>query len=362
MSTARKQAIAARRSSPQLAKSNSRPLRRGHGGRFPLDHRMAMEQLVADLRGKGCGASNELFAVLRQAHRWIASRWSRTAFLADGDLRCDRSPRRECHQRRLCPTTTIIVSCFASPAASLPKSPNTWTAELASAVLGEPALMPASMTQPHRLGSLAKAGGAHGGRDQFPRHGRMVGREPRHLAEGDARRAVRRAGELLPRGAVAARARPRAGADAVAAGRERRRGEVCFHDNEKLARYLVERFRLAFRRLERPARTAGPDLPPARQRRGLGRSGEHLQRDRQGRRHRRSQLTWSGLGKPFCFALPPDKSATGKHSMPSLFVPCADATITVNGKALPGKPAPREMAGHKFSTAMLAFSETWIRA
>jgi hypothetical protein len=30
--------------------------------------------------------------------------------------------------------------------------------------------------------------------------------------------------------------------------------------------------------------------------------------------------------------------------------------------ALPGKPAPREMAGHSFSTAMLAFSETWIRA
>ena len=75
-----------------------------------------------------------------------------------------------------------------------------------------------------------------------------------------------------------------------------------------------------------------------------------------------AQLTWSGLGKPFCFALPPDKSATGKHSMPSLFVPCQNATITVNGKTLPGKPAPREMAGHKFTTAMLAFSETWIRA
>ena len=62
------------------------------------------------------------------------------------------------------------------------------------------------------------------------------------------------------------------------------------------------------------------------------------------------------------FALPPDKSATGVHSMPSLFVPCQSASVTVNGKALPGKPAARELAGHKFSTAMLAFSETWIRA
>ena len=74
------------------------------------------------------------------------------------------------------------------------------------------------------------------------------------------------------------------------------------------------------------------------------------------------RLTWSGLGKPFCFALPPDKSATGKHHMPSLFVGCRDATVAVNGSALPGKPVPREIAGHTISTAMLAFSETWIRA
>ena len=74
------------------------------------------------------------------------------------------------------------------------------------------------------------------------------------------------------------------------------------------------------------------------------------------------RLTWSGLGEPFCFALPPDKSATGMHHMPSLFVGCQDATITVNGRALSGKPVPREIAGRKITTAMLAFSETWIRA
>ena len=74
------------------------------------------------------------------------------------------------------------------------------------------------------------------------------------------------------------------------------------------------------------------------------------------------RLTWSGLGEAFCFALPPDKSATGKHHMPSLFVGCEDATITVNGRALPGKPVPREIAGRNITTAMLAFSETWIRA
>jgi hypothetical protein len=36
--------------------------------------------------------------------------------------------------------------------------------------------------------------------------------------------------------------------------------------------------------------------------------------------------------------------------------------VTVNGRVLPGKPVPREMAGHQITTAFLAFSETWIRA
>jgi hypothetical protein len=72
-------------------------------------------------------------------------------------------------------------------------------------------------------------------------------------------------------------------------------------------------------------------------------------------------LTWSGLGEPFCFANPPDKSATGKHWMPSLFIGCDSASITVNGKVLPGQPMAREVAGRPISTAMLAFAETWVR-
>jgi hypothetical protein len=33
----------------------------------------------------------------------------------------------------------------------------------------------------------------------------------------------------------------------------------------------------------------------------------------------------------------------------------------VNGTPRPGAPIPREIAGHRITTAMLAFSETWIR-
>jgi hypothetical protein len=139
------------------------------------------------------------------------------------------------------------------------------------------------------------------------------------------------------------------------------RGNVCFHDNETLARYLVADFvahfgafkgqaglgGLVYRRLD-SVEAAGD---PASSYSETVNAGDLTVR-----------LTWSGLGRPFCFALPPDKSATGKHYMPSLFVGCRDATVTVNGRALPGKPVPREIAGHTITTAMLAFSETWIRA
>jgi hypothetical protein len=139
------------------------------------------------------------------------------------------------------------------------------------------------------------------------------------------------------------------------------RGNFCFHDNEKLARYLVADFvshfgawrnlpglnKLKYRRIDNVAASGSP----ARRYSETVQSGEISVR-----------LTWSGLGKPFCFALPPDKSATGKHHMPSLFVGCQDAMIQVNGRALPGKPVPREIAGHSITTAMLAFSETWIKA
>jgi hypothetical protein len=54
-------------------------------------------------------------------------------------------------------------------------------------------------------------------------------------------------------------------------------------------------------------------------------------------------------------------SATGLHHMPSLFVGCDSATVAVNGRPLP-RAGAREIAGRRISTAMLAFSETWIRA
>ena len=138
------------------------------------------------------------------------------------------------------------------------------------------------------------------------------------------------------------------------------RGNYVFHDNDKLAHYLVKEFianfgawkglpvlgNLHFRRLDSVEASGDPSSSYSET---VTAPDMNI------------KLTWSGLGKPFCFALPPDRSATGKHHMPSLFVGCQTATITVNGVTLPGKPIPRDVAGHTISTAMLAFSETWIR-
>jgi hypothetical protein len=139
------------------------------------------------------------------------------------------------------------------------------------------------------------------------------------------------------------------------------RGNFCFHDNETLARYLVDGFVAHFGAFQgqaglgglvyRPLDSAEAAGDPASSYSETVKAGDLTVR-----------LTWSGLGEPFCFALPPEKSATGKHHMPSLFVGCRDATVSVNGRALPGKPVPREIAEHTITTAMLAFSETWIRA
>ena len=135
----------------------------------------------------------------------------------------------------------------------------------------------------------------------------------------------------------------------------------CFHDNEKLARYLVADYvshfgaykgltsldKLIYRRLDSVEASGDPASTYSE----TVKAGDLT-----------VQLTWTELGKPFCFALPPDKSATGGHYMPTLFVGCLDATVMVNGRARPGKPVPREIAGQTITTAMLAFSETWIRA
>ena len=137
-------------------------------------------------------------------------------------------------------------------------------------------------------------------------------------------------------------------------------GNVCLTDNEALARWLVSDYvahfgawrglpglqNLEYRALDTVA--AGGDA--------ITHYSETVKAG-----DMNVALEWKGLGTPFCFALAPAQSATGQHHMPSLFVGCESAHVTVNGVARPGAPIPREIVGQKISTAMLAFSETWLR-
>jgi hypothetical protein len=138
------------------------------------------------------------------------------------------------------------------------------------------------------------------------------------------------------------------------------RANLCLTDNEPLARWLVSDFVAHF-----GAWRGLPGLQGLQYRAldSIASSGDaithHAETVRAG--ELTVTLDWSGLGAPFCFALAPAQSATGRHHMPSLFVGCERATVIVNGQARPGAPIPREIAGHRISTAMLAFSETWIR-
>jgi hypothetical protein len=139
------------------------------------------------------------------------------------------------------------------------------------------------------------------------------------------------------------------------------RANVCLTDNEPLARWLVSDYVSHF-----GAWRGLPGLGALQYRRldGVSADGDAVTRYSETARagDLEVRLEWSGLGRPFCFALAPAQSATGRHHMPSLFVGCDAATVTVNGRRRPGAPVPREVAGHRISTAMLAFSETWIRA
>ncbi|MBK1660262.1 hypothetical protein [Paracraurococcus ruber] len=135
---------------------------------------------------------------------------------------------------------------------------------------------------------------------------------------------------------------------------------ICLTDNEPLARWLVANYVSHF-----GAWRGLPGLAALQYRRldSVSTEGDAITRYAEivWAGDLEVRLEWSGLGRPFCFALAPEQSATGRHHMPSLFVGCDAASVTVSGQRRPGAPIPREIAGHRISTAMLAFSETWIR-
>jgi hypothetical protein len=138
------------------------------------------------------------------------------------------------------------------------------------------------------------------------------------------------------------------------------RANLCLTDNEPLARWLIAGYVSHFGAWKALPALSNLVFKPVD---SVARGGDGLTRYTETVKAGDTtvELAWDGLGEPFCFTFPPEKSATGQHYMPSLFVGCERATVTVNGRVLPGAQAPREIAGRTIGTAMLAFSETWIR-
>jgi hypothetical protein len=138
------------------------------------------------------------------------------------------------------------------------------------------------------------------------------------------------------------------------------RPNLCLTDNEPLARWLVSDYLAHFAAFKGLPAVTGMEYRPIR---GCSREGDIQTRyseivEADGFDIR---LTWEGLGEAFALQLPPEKSATGKHLMLSVFAGAKDGVATVNGRRLPGHAVPREMAGRQITTAFLAFAESWLR-
>jgi hypothetical protein len=135
---------------------------------------------------------------------------------------------------------------------------------------------------------------------------------------------------------------------------------VCYTDNEALARYLIDEFVVNFGAYR--GNPMVPKLPLVNADRwwheGDHRGGwtERIMGDGTD-----VTLRWTDLQTPFFVEYDTAHSATGRHEMFSLFVPGRSAEVVVNGQRPSGKPIPRDVAGRVSSTAFLAFSETWIR-
>jgi hypothetical protein len=143
-------------------------------------------------------------------------------------------------------------------------------------------------------------------------------------------------------------------------GKDPKRPNLCVTDNERLARYLKDQFVTHFAAFRGAAGLANVRFEPGS---NFVASGDALRSYSETFRHAGGEvrLLWEGLGDAFLVEFPKDKSATGRHEMFSLFVNAMGVRVSIDGRSVPGRPFPRDVAGKASSSAFLAFSETWVR-
>ena len=136
---------------------------------------------------------------------------------------------------------------------------------------------------------------------------------------------------------------------------------VCLHDNDALARWLVKDFARHF-----PQFKSSPEM----ERLDYVRLDDH-----ESKGDARSgcgewflaagfdvELRWAPAGEAFFVVLPPERAATGRHEMYSLFFDVWEASVSLDGRRLPGSVTARELHGRSAPTSFLALSETWVAA
>ena len=134
---------------------------------------------------------------------------------------------------------------------------------------------------------------------------------------------------------------------------------LCLHDNEALARWLVTDFARFFPQFESSPEVDRLDYVKldAHSSEGDARSGIREQFRARGFE---VELRWAPAGDAFFVALPPERSATGRHEMYSLFFDVREASASLDGRRLPGAVTERTLHGRRAPTSFLALSETWV--
>ena len=134
---------------------------------------------------------------------------------------------------------------------------------------------------------------------------------------------------------------------------------VCLHDNEVLARWLVKGFARHF-----PQFRSSSEMDRIEYERLDAHFSEGDPRSGVRERFRAPgfdvELRWAPAGAAFFIALPPERAATGEHEMYSLFFDVWEASAFLDGRRLPGVVTERKLHGRSAPTSFLALSETWV--
>lgn len=135
---------------------------------------------------------------------------------------------------------------------------------------------------------------------------------------------------------------------------------LCITDNEPMMRYLYADFLSNFMTFRnRKGMEAMTWLPLTSVVPSGDPGGEY--RETIAAKDAKVEMIWRNASRRFAANVPAAKGPTGKHAMLSCFVGMRDADILVNGRRLKGNVTERDFLDSRFSTAFLAFSETWIR-